>query len=243
MEEGLTPLLVFLADMAANQLSGILSIEFKQIRFCYSKRYFPMSKIKLLVVRLAILLAVLSSAVLVGGDGALPATWFVPEGTTLGTTQVANFFDANQLYFNVQSAINSNGEIRGEITPSSVIYQTDAGKPFVSNPANNPVTFAALLGGDQVRPRNVVTRQLSGFVKESGVGSAATSAVIRFGDATTNGPGIVNLVNSGNGVWTVPKINNPALSSAVIAAFNNDTLYVNICTQTNPGGELRGQDD
>jgi len=326
-----------------------------------------------------LLLAALVTAGCSGGGGSdssggtSPAstqvTWFVPEGSTLSTTQMATLFDTGQLYFNVPSAVSSTGEIRGEIVPSSTILQTDAGDPFAPNPANNPRTYATILGGDQVRPRNVVTsaggygsvtldpvsRQLTGFivssgivgvaarinaglpgssgsvvvpleggpvvwkvpantalsdaqiiqlkagayyfditsaafpngeirgqlnqqvrfaslkgssevppvasggsgtavigfnpvtrkvncfVKVSGLGSPVTSAVLRYGDAATNGPGLINLVDSGNGVWVVPVLNNPVLSSAVITAFNNDGLYFNIHTQANPGGELRGQ--
>jgi len=328
-----------------------------------------MLKLNSVVMRIVILLfATLAIAGFVW-SGVPTATWFVPDGATLTATQMASLFDTNQLYFNVQSETNSNGEIRGEISPSPVIYQTDAGNPFAANPANNPVTFAALLGGDQVRPRNVVTRasgygsvtldpltkqlsgfivtsgiagnaaqihdglsgnngavvltleggpvvwtvpantvltdeqiarltagayyfnvqsdtfpngeirgqlnqqvrlaalkgqnevppvasvargigilalnpdtrQFSGFVKADGFGSVVTSVVIRFGDSVTNGPGIVDLVNSGNGIWSVPVLNNPVVSAAVVTAFNNDALYVNIHTQDNPGGELRGQ--
>jgi hypothetical protein len=329
----------------------------------------------LLVTTLAFAMAGCSSS---GGDSApaappvvaaAPATWLVPDGSTLSATQMASLFDSNQLYFNVKSAANSSGEIRGGIAPSSAVFVTDAGDPFAPNPANNPVTFAALLDGTQARPRNVITnangygsvtlnpqtkqltgvvvtsgiagsaahindglpgatgaiivtleggpvvwtipantvltdaqiarlnagayyldvhstlfpdgelrgqlnqqvrfvslkgsnetpavstsatgigylafnptaKQLSGFVKVKGLSSTATSAVIRFGAAGTNGPGIVDLVDSGNGLWSIPVISNPVLSSAVIAAFNNDTLYVNVHTQTNTGGEIRGQ--
>jgi hypothetical protein len=315
-----------------------------------------------------LLFALLATASFVGSN-LPPATWYIPDGSTLTATQMTDFFDTNQLYFNVQSATNSNGEIRGEISPSSGIYQTDAGDPFAANPSNTPVTFATLLEGSQARPRNVITgasgygsvtldpqskilsgfivtsgisgsnarihdalpgssgatvltleggpvvwtipvntvlndsqiarltagayyfnvssaafpdgeirgqlnqqvrfvslrgdnevpaistsgrgtgflalnpatRQVSGFIKADGLGSLVTAAVIRFGDPATNGPGIIDLVNRGNGIWSVPILDNPVLSNAVIDAFNSDTLYVNVHTQANPGGEVRGQ--
>jgi hypothetical protein len=306
-----------------------------------------------------------------------PVSWYVPDGSTLSATQMATLFDSGQLYFNVPSTANSTGEIRGEITPSPAVFQTDAGNPFAPNPANHPLTFATILGGDQVKPRNVITtasgygsvtldpvtkqltgvivtsgvsgvaatindglpgssgtivltleggpvvwtvpsntvlsdaqitrlsagayyfnvqsnafpngelrgqlnqqvrfaslkgsnevvpvatsasgiavialtpplnpplslstRQFYGFVKVGGLSSAVTSVTIHFGPAGTDGPGIVDLENRGNGVWAVPAINNPVLTPAVIAAFNNDTLYVNVFTQNTPAGELRGQ--
>jgi hypothetical protein len=325
-----------------------------------------------------LLLAVFVIAGCNGGGSSSPATqtvsaptatWFIPEGSILTAAQMANFVDSNQLYFNVQSASNNNGEIRGEISPLSSNFLTDAGNPFAPNPANNPMTYATILGGDQARPRNVVTsasgygsvtlnpltreitgfivtsgiagsaahindgspgtsgavvitleggpvvwtvpansvlneaqmarlsagacyfnvhsgafpdgeirgqlnqqvrfaalkgsnevpsvtssatgagylalnpntRQLYGLVKVSDNSSAVTSAVIGLGGAGTNGPGIVNLENRGNGIWSVPVISNPVLTNDAVTAFNNDSLYVNIHTQANPGGELRGQ--
>jgi len=328
-----------------------------------------MLKSRSILLRVVMLLLVVLATAGIVGSSVPPATWFLPEGATLTANQIVDLFDTHQLYFNVQSTNYSNGEIRGEITPSAVIYQADAGNPFAPNPANNPVTFAALLGGDQVWPRSVitnasgygsvtidpltrqltgfivtsgivgkaarihdglpgtngafvltleggpvvwtvpantllndaqiarlsagayyldvqsdafldgeirgqlnqqvrfatlkganevppvtssasgvgvlalnpVTRQFSGFVKVAGLGSAVTSAVIRLGDSATNGPGIIDLVNSGNGIWSLPIIDNPVLSNAVVAAFNNDAIYFDIRTQANPGGELRGQ--
>ncbi|MBL0225523.1 MAG: CHRD domain-containing protein [Geobacteraceae bacterium] len=328
-----------------------------------------MLKLHSVVMRMMVLVLATLAITSFVWSGVPTAAWFVPDGAALTATQMAGLFDTNQLYFNVQSETNSNGEIRGDVTPAPVIYQTDAGNPFAANPANNPLTFAALLGGEQVRPRNVitgasgygsvtldpltkqlsgfivtsgiagiaaqihdglsgnngtvvltleggpvvwtvpattvltdaqiarltagayyfnvqsdafsngeirgqlnqqvrfaalkgaheippvasgasgigilaldpVTRQFSGFVKAGGFGSAVTSVALRFGDAVTNGPGILNLVTSGNGIWSVPAFNNPVVSDAIVAAFNNDALYVNIHTQDNPGGELRGQ--
>jgi len=302
--------------------------------------------------------------------GGVPATtWFIPEGATLSASQISGLFDSSQLYFNVQSAVFPDGEIRGNITPSPDTFQTDGGDPFAANPNNNPVVFAALLEGGQVRPRNVVTtasgygsvtvdpvtrqlkgfvvtsgiagtaaqirdglpglngaavvtleggpvvwtvpagtvlseaqyarlssgacyfnvpsgsfpdgelrgqlnkqvrssslsgtnvvpqvttnasgigllalnpvtRQFSGYVRASGFDSAVTSVSVRYGDPATNGPVIVNLVNSGNGVWSIPAFNNPVVFTTVIAAFNSDMLYFSVHTQNNPLGELRGQ--
>lgn len=298
---------------------------------------------------------------------ASPVTWFVPDGSTLSAAQITTLFDTNQLYFNVRSAANTDGEIRGQISPSTTGFLTDAGDPFAPNPANDPLTFAAILGGDQVKPRSVitgasgygsvtldpVTRQLTGFivtsgivgnagqirdglpgnsgaivisleggpvvwtvpvntvltdsqmtrltagayylnvqsdafpdgeirgqlnqrlrvaslqgssevppvttsasgigflalnpatrvfagfVKVSGLSSTALTAVIHVGAAGTNGPAIVVLKDNGGGIWSVPA--NTVLSDAQVASFNNNELYFNIHTQTNLGGELRGQ--
>jgi hypothetical protein len=179
-------------------------------------------------------------------------TWFVPDGITLDATQASNLFDTGQLYFNVQSASSSSGEIRGEILSSSSVFSTDNGDPFAPNPANVPVTFAAILGGDQVRPRNVltgaggygavtidpVTRQAKGFIVTSGI--AGSGAQIKDGLSGTDGTAVLTL-EGGPVVWTVP--DNTLLTDAQIARLSSGAYYFNVTSGTFPGGELRGQLD
>jgi CHRD domain-containing protein len=178
------------------------------------------------------------------------ATWFIPEGSILTATQMANFFDAKQLYFNVPSAANSNGEIRGEISPAPGVFLTDTGDPFAQNPANSQVTFAAILGGDQVKPRNVVTRasgygsvtlnpqtkQLSGFIATSGI--VGTAAYINDGLPGTNGA-IALTLEGGPVVWTIPA--NTVLTDAQAARLSAGAYYFNVQSNAIAGGEIRGQ--
>lgn len=179
-----------------------------------------------------------------------PVTWFVPEGTTFSVAQMESLFDTNQLYINVPSATNSDGEIRGGITPSSALLLTDAGDPFAPNPDNNPVTFAAILRGDQVRPRNVVTaangygsvtldpqtRQLTGFIVASEIDGKA--AYIH--DAVPGASGaIVLALEGGPMVWTVPA--NTVLTDEQIARLSAGAFYFNVQSGAFPDGEIRGQ--
>lgn len=181
---------------------------------------------------------------------AAPATWFVPEGSSLSDAQGTGLFDSKQLYFSVQSPSNGNGEIRGEITPAAGVYQTDAGDPFAPNPANNPMTFAALLGGEQVRPRNVVTaasgygsvilnpltKEIKGFIVSSGI--AGSAARIHDGLPGSSGALVVSL-EGGPVVWTVPA--NTTLTDAQIARLYSGALYFSVTSSTFPDGEIRGQ--
>jgi hypothetical protein len=177
-------------------------------------------------------------------------TWYVPDGSTMTASQMASLFDTNQLYVNVKSAANSNGEIGGDITPSSSLYLTDAGDPFAPNPANNPVTFATILRGDQVRPRNVVTvangygsvtldpltRQLTGFIATSGIDGKA--AQIHDGIPGTSGATVLTL-EGGPVVWTVPA--NTVLTDAQIIRLSAGAFYFNVGSDAFPDGEIRGQ--
>jgi hypothetical protein len=177
-------------------------------------------------------------------------TWFVSDDTTLTATQVEDLFDTTQLYVNVPSANNVNGEIRGEISPHPVTYLTDGGNPFAPNPAKNPVTFSALLGGDQVRPRNVIstasgygsvtadplTGLLSGFIVTSGI--SGSTAHIHDGLPGTAGARIISL-EGGPLVWTVP--DNTVLNDSVIARLSAGALYFSVTSSVFPEGEIRGQ--
>lgn len=181
---------------------------------------------------------------------AATTTWYVPEGTSLTAAQMTSLFDTNQLYFNVQSSANGTGEIRGEITPSSSVFPTDNGDPFAPNPANNPVTFGAILGGDQVRPRNVVTsasgygsvtlnplsKQLSGFIITTGI--SGNAAHIQDGLPGSSGSLVVTL-EGGPVVWTIPA--NTVLSDPQIARLNAGAFYFNVHSAAFPNGEIRGQ--
>jgi len=220
-----------------------------------------MHKIRPMLTRFAMLFAAaLALAGCSGNDSsstsspppavAAPVTWFVPEGSTLSSTQMTTLFDTNQLYFNVQSSANINGEIRGEITPLSSVYPTDAGDPFAPNPANNPLTFAAILGGDQVRPRNVVSaangygsvtldplsKRLSGFIVSSGI--SGISARIHDGLPGSSGA-IVLALEGGPVVWTVPA--NTLLNDSQIARLSSGAFYFSVQSDAFPDGEIRGQ--
>jgi len=181
-----------------------------------------------------------------------PVTWFIPGGTTQDATLTATQFDSGQLYFNVLSASNAAGEIRGAITPSATVYQLDTGDPFAANPSNLPVTFSAVLNGDQVRPRYVVssangygsvtlnplTKQLTGFVVTSGI--AGASAQIQDGLPGVGGSTVLAL-EGGPVVWTVPA--STLLSDAQIARLKAGAYYFNITSSAFPAGEIRGQLD
>jgi hypothetical protein len=154
----------------------------------------------------------------------------VPPNTTLNDSQIARL-SSGTYYFSVSSSAFPDGELRGQL--------------------NQRVRIADLKGINEIPPVitsakgagflavNVSTRQLSGYVRVSGVGSPVQSAILHTGAAGINGTIIVILSDSGNGIWSIPP--NTVLSTAQITSFNNAELYFNVRTQNNPGGELRGQ--
>ena len=86
------------------------------------------------------------------------------------------------------------------------------------------------------------TGAISGSVEVSGTTGVPTMAHIHQGAPGVAGPVLIALEpNADSTVWTVPE--GAALDAAGIEAFENDELYVNVHTEANPSGELRGQLD
>lgn len=66
-----------------------------------------------------------------------------------------------------------------------------------------------------------------------------TAAHIHLGAMGQNGPVIIPLAKTADGIWTVPA--NTILTSAQFDAYRAGDLYVNVHSAANPGGEIRAQ--
>ena len=78
---------------------------------------------------------------------------------------------------------------------------------------------------------------ISGSVMTTGI--AGTAAHIHMAAAGQNGPVAVALTKSGDSGWAVPA--GAKLTDAQFAAFKAGNLYVNVHSDANMGGEIRGQ--
>ncbi len=78
---------------------------------------------------------------------------------------------------------------------------------------------------------------ISGSVTTTGV--AGTAAHIHMAAAGQNGSVIVPLTKSGDNGWAVPA--GTKLTDAQFAAFKAGNLYINVHSDANKGGEIRGQ--
>jgi CHRD domain-containing protein len=106
----------------------------------------------------------------------------------------------------------------------------------------------SLSGGQEVPPVNTSAsghgtisvasdRTVSGSVTTSGV--AGTAAHIHQAAMGQNGPVIVPLTKTGDSKWTVPA--GARLTEAQYDAYRAGNLYVNVHSDANKGGEVRGQ--
>ena len=164
--------------------------------------------------------------------------WSIPAGPVLTAAQIASFL-GGKLYYNVHTTANPGGEIRGNIVLTAAPTVTAA-----------VVTKLAILDGNQEVPAVVTTANGSGSLTvDTGtrivIGSltiltapATTVTAAHVHDAAAGGAPIIPLTDSGGGVWSVPA--NTVLTPAQVVSFIAGSLYFNVHTTQNAGGEIRG---
>jgi hypothetical protein len=178
-----------------------------------------------------------------------PDVWVVPDNAApLTVVQMADFV-AGHLYFNVSTAANPNGEIRGQLERSGTVRLASLDGAQETPPTTSKGFGVGVLAVD-------VTGKVAGFIQTSGVVSP-TAANVYLGPRGTPGSKVVPLTGGApaaptaapatapipaTGLWVVPD-NAAAITPAQIAAFGVDGLYYNVLTAANPNGEIWGQLD
>lgn len=114
--------------------------------------------------------------------------WVVPAGQSLAAAQVDSF-NAGNLYFNVHSAANPGGEIRGQIVAATIKVGTAALDGAKEVPAVNTAA-----SGTGIMALNSVTRQVNGNVNTTGIDG--TAGHVHAGAAGVAGPVIVQLTQT-----------------------------------------------
>ena len=139
-----------------------------------------------------------------------------------------------EIYANIQTALNPNGEIRAQLNPVEV---------FVAaiEPSNQvpPVEGSTLSGTGVVilqsasgAGRLLTARTVAGPVN-------VTSARIHRGARGTEGTMMVELLDGGLGSWQIEE--EPITSAADLALIRSGNTYLTYQTSANSEGEARGQ--
>jgi predicted small lipoprotein YifL len=129
-----------------------------------------------------------------------------------------------------------------------VVLLAGCGKKGSSEMSPGGAGTVTLTGAQEVPPlptsgsgKGTITvsadRTVTGSVTTTGV--PGTAAHIHMAAPGQNGPVIIPLVKSGDNVWTVPA--GAKLTDAQYEAYKAGNLYVNVHTEVNKGGEIRGQ--
>jgi hypothetical protein len=162
-----------------------------------------------------------------------PGTWQLPANATLTAAQVQKLL-AGALYLNVHSTANPNGEIRGQILPANF----DIGIARLQGLQELPVVNSAgdAQGGVTLnRSAGLATIHLT--VRNL---AGATAAHLHEGFGGRNGPVLIGLTQDGSDPTHWFAVDQPA-TPAIIAALASGSTYLNVHTQANPNGEVRGQ--
>ena len=155
--------------------------------------------------------------------------WTAAAGTILTEQQYSDLLSGN-LYFNVHSAANPGGEIRGQIGVLVVDAVMTGAQEVPPNTSTARGQGRAIL--------DLQTLNLSGSMTTTGV--VGTIAHIHTGVFGVNGGVTFNFTQTavGSGVWTMP------VTQMTIAQYQSllfGDMYFNAHSATFPGGEVRGQ--
>ncbi len=173
--------------------------------------------------------------------GTLTAANFTPSGAITTFAQAVAALKAGNTYFNIHTAANPGGEIRGQIVAKgNAHFASLAG--FQEVPA---VATSATGNGWVLVSTDGST--LTYYVAYSGLSGAAAAAHIHTGAVGVAGGVILPLTVSASPMVGTLTAADFAPSGAIttfaqaVAAIQAGNTYFNIHTAANPGGEIRGQ--
>ena len=162
---------------------------------------------------------------LTGGVGGV---WTVAAGTTLTSAQYTSL-QAGSFYFNIHSAANPAGEIRGQIRLVTLLASLTGAQEV---PASGSTAT-----GTGVLSVNPATGDASGRIVTLGI--TGTASHVHDGALGVSGPVLLPLTDGGGGTWTLP--GSSLLTAAQVTTFLAGGLYGNVHSTAFPGGEIRGQ--
>lgn len=158
----------------------------------------------------------------------------VITGADLTSTLISNMING-AIYVNAHTAMNPNGEIRGQV-------KLESDFPFratMTGLAEVPTVVTAATGLAAIN-LSLDKKTLMYWVTTDGLSGAIGGAHLHYGSATEAGGVAVDLspgIMGNSIVGTVDVSMNPGLYDSLMA----NLIYINVHTAANPGGEIRGQ--
>lgn len=173
--------------------------------------------------------------------GTLTAADFAASGPVTTFTEAVAAIRAGTTYFNLHTAANPGGEIRGQILAAGDAYFADLNghqeNPDVATSATG--TGLAVISADASTVTYLITYSgLSGTVNASHIHTGAVGSNGGVILPITPGPSPM----SGTLTSAIFTASGPVTTFAeAVAAIRAGTTYFNLHTTANPGGEIRGQ--
>lgn len=159
--------------------------------------------------------------------------WQLPEGTILGSNEITAL-QMGDLYINIHTEANPDGEIRGQILPDNyklILFDLSPEQEVPSVDSN-----ASGVGYATINTR-------SGGVRLNvwSMNMEANAAHIHQANIGENGDVAIGLEENADhaGLWQVPE--NTAMDSETQALMVSGGHYVNMHSDEFPDGEIRGQ--
>ena len=174
-------------------------------------------------------------------SGTLTAANFTAAGSITTFAEAVAAIRAGATYFNLHTAANPGGEIRGQILAAGDAYFADftgfQENPAVATSATGSGTVVISVGGSTI----------TYLVTYGGLSGTLNAAHIHTGAVGANGGVILPLVAGPSPMSGTLTASDFAASGTIttfaeaVAAIRAGTTYFNLHTTANPGGELRGQ--
>ena len=149
-------------------------------------------------------------------------------------TKLAN----GEIYINLHTEANPNGEIRGNLKWNDGITLRTEINTAQEIPA--PIIPSMAQGNGYIRFNNSMDT-LSYSIYYEGLTGPAVAAHFHLGDAGMAGAPVVDITSDIDGNWIVGTKTGVAITSSLIQNFLKGKIYVNIHTLANGAGEIRGQ--
>lgn len=169
--------------------------------------------------------------------------WSSTDGTQTFTDSMLSELVRGRLYVNIHTGANPNGEIRGQILPSTGIgfaakldSAQEAAVFTLSGNVPGRGSFALTLGTDGQATYAGTVSALSGAITAAHIHNAA--AGVSGGVVKTLSFASAN--NTTSGSWSSTDGSQPFTDGLLRELFRK-RLYVNAHTSANPNGEIRGQ--
>lgn len=159
---------------------------------------------------------------------AATGAWVVPEGATLTPAQVASF-KAGNLYVNVHTTANPNGEIRGQVSLPAKCTTLSGAQEVPPNTSTASGTGCLTV--------NPFTKATAGRIETRGI--EGTLAHAHQGPVGSISPVAIPMTQNSPGAWTTAA--NALMTDAQLVAFITGNMYLNVHSAALPVGEIRGQ--
>lgn len=174
----------------------------------------------------------MDSLSLVGGVAVLPATW----------TNLMAALMKDSVYLNIHTPANPGGEIRGQLmTTKKLHFDAWLNQAQITAGGGTP-SKASMAYGVSTLTLNASFDTLWYNVLFTGLTSNATMAHFHNAEPNASGAVVKDLMPMGNmisGMWTKTDATQP-LTPMLISELLKGNLYFVIHTDSNPGGEIRG---